>query len=94
MLIFLDILSICLSVHEFIDVLGILDEDFEDPTIILGLGIDYGGIGLDVLVVLNDLAGHWCVDVGGSLDRLDTADTVSLDKAGANLGDLQVYDVT
>ena len=94
MLIFLDILSICLSVHEFIDVLGILDEDFEEPTIILGLGIDNGGIGLDVLVVLNDLAGHWCVDVGGSLDRLDTADTVSLDKAGANLGDLQVYDVT
>ena len=93
-LVLLDILSICLSVHKFIDVLGILDEDLEDPAVILGLGIDNGGIGLDVLVVLNDLAGHWCVDVGGSLDRLDTADTVSLDKAGANLGDLQVHYVT
>ena len=94
MLVLLDILSICLSVHEFIDVLGILDEDLEDPAVILGLGIDNRGIALDVLVVLNDLAGHWCVDIGGSLDRLDTADTVSLDKAGANLGDLQVHYVT
>ena len=93
MLVLLDILSISLSVHELLDILGILDEDLEDPAVILGLGIDNGGIALDVLVVLKDLAGHWCVDIGGSLDRLDAADTVSLSKAGANLGNLQVHDV-
>ena len=35
-----------------------------------------------------------CVDISGSLYRLDTADTVSLGKASANLGNLQVHDIT
>ena len=93
MLVLLDILGISLSVHELLDVLGILDEDLEDPAVILGLSIDNRGIALDVLVVLKDLACHWCIDIGGSLDRLDTADTISLGKASANLSDLQVHDV-
>jgi hypothetical protein len=93
-LVLLDVLSICLGIHELVDILGILDKDLENPAVILGLSIDNGGVALDVLVVLKDLAGHRGVDIGGSLHRLDTADAVSLGKAGANLGDLQVHDVT
>ena len=93
-LVLFDVLSICLGIHELVDVLGVLNKDLENPAVILGLGIYNGGIGLDVLVVLKDLAGHRGVDIGGSLHRLDTAYAVSLGKAGANLGDLQVHDVT
>ena len=51
-------------------------------------------IALDFLVVQKDLAGDWGVDIGCSVHRVDTADAVSLVKAGGNLGDLQVHNVT
>ena len=93
-LVLLNILGIGLLVHKLLNVLGILDADLEDPTVLLGLGVDDGGIALDVLVVGKDLTGHGGVDIGGSLNRLNTADTVSLGETCADLSDLQVNNIS
>ena len=93
-LVLLEVLGVCLLVHELFDILGVLDADLEDPTVILGLGVDDGGITLDVLVVGKDLTGHGGIDIGGGLHRLNTADTVSLGEAGADLSDLQVNNIS
>ena len=93
-LVLLEVLGVGLLIHELFDILGVLDANLEDPTVLLGLGVDDGGITLDVLVVSKDLTGHGGIDIGGGLHRLNTADTVSLGEAGADLSDLQVNNIS
>lgn len=93
-LVLLDVLGVGLLVHELLNILGILDADLKDPTVFLGFGIDDGGVALDVLVVGKDFTGHGGVNISGGLHRLNTADTISLGEAGADLSNLQVNNIS
>ena len=94
MLVLIAVLGIGLLVHQLFELRGVLETDLEDPAVLLSLVVDEGGISLHVLVVSGNLSSNGGVDVGGSLDRLNTADTITLNEAGANLSDIQVDNVT
>lgn len=94
MLVLIAILLVGLLVHELVDVGLVLNLDLDDPAVLLGFVVDEGGVGLHVLVVGSDHAGDWGVHISCSLDRLDTADAVSLHESCADLSQVEVHDVT
>lgn len=94
MFVFLAVLLVLSLVHELFDLLLVFNEDLDDPSVSLSFSVNKTGVSLDILVVSDDLASDWGIDVSGSLNTFNTADTVSLVELSANISDVQVDDVT
>jgi len=87
-LVLLTELVVCLLVHQPIEILGILNDNLEDPAVLLSLVVDNSGVSLDVLVVGSDLSGNWGVDIGCGLHRLNTTDTISLGETSTDISNI------
>ena len=94
MFVFLAELDVLLLVHECLEVVLASHGDLEQPAVLLGLVIDECGLSLNVLVVCDDLAGDWGVDIGRGLDGLNADDSVALLEDSADLRDVEVDNVS
>jgi hypothetical protein len=92
-------LCVSLRIHELLEILDALlsDLDLGDPAaamrIVLGDLVDSGGLLLEQEVDASDLAGNWCVNISGALDRLDGADSIARSDLLALLRELHENDV-
>lgn len=62
---------VCLGGEEFLDLVGVGEFEFKDPSFAVGVGVDEGGVGFDFGVGFDNFSGDWGVDVGGGFDGFD-----------------------